>query len=754
MRRLTLGPTILTATLLYLVASASASDLIHLDPKVHEQDDVTLTNALRVEESRSATPSTLYPYVEATEIQDSVATVGQDTLVIEVHVVNPGSTYIEGAEVTAEIREPGSGYGDVLETATVNLDPGTTTIVPMEWVPTANLDGLQVDIWADVRVPYAKADLECENLITNGTFDGGCGGWTLEGDNPPSYGIKCNFGYMDVYSTIYNTVPNRYARAYQVVLFDDAASIEDWTLRYRARYSTETGFYGVGVAQTFVYFLHDNGDGTASTIGGYVQFASTASAPPDEPSWIYDRVQEGVWFSYQLDLGTLVAGLTLNQSVDGVAVGAMAYPACSLSNCNPSANAFLDDVALVTCDVASTTFRGAAVVTSLDSGIIGDREAILRDCFSGDPGDENALVGLIPLSSALTMWEDMVGNACAAGVYQDDGDDVAAAISIAFAAKAYFDPFIELSGGLGVNSFGQLPTQYLSSTMISGVVGEVFGRAQSALAGYIDGPAKVVDLDSRALSLERALEERPSGWNMVSMVDGPATVSANALGATTTADVYRHAGLSIYEMPDSLRQMVDVGDSIRAVADSIWHDADVLTEVGALSTTTGEIRLRVLTNGATGSRVWGYPPINVVAGDYISWSAPDGSGRVDINVDLGNDGTIDEVLQGVEIGATGTPDTPSVGRKPLSSIAVFPNPFNPRTTIHLKGRAGAQVRVWIADSRGRRVRSLYAGRMASSQFEVTWDGTDARGEEVSSGVYFIYAYGEGTSIQKKIALIR
>lgn len=82
----------------------------------------------------------------------------------------------------------------------------------------------------------------------------------------------------------------------------------------------------------------------------------------------------------------------------------------------------------------------------------------------------------------------------------------------------------------------------------------------------------------------------------------------------------------------------------------------------------------------------------------------------------------------------GVAETPPAAR-PL--VTVFPNPFNPRTTIRYDLPQAGTVELGIFDPRGRRVRTLLAGAMSAGAHEVAWDGCDARGRASASGTYIL-----------------
>jgi len=72
-----------------------------------------------------------------------------------------------------------------------------------------------------------------------------------------------------------------------------------------------------------------------------------------------------------------------------------------------------------------------------------------------------------------------------------------------------------------------------------------------------------------------------------------------------------------------------------------------------------------------------------------------------------------------------------------AQMAIFPNPFNPRTTISYTLPAETRVRMTVFDALGRRIRTLANWRQQGpGRHEVEWDGTNDHGLGVSSGVYF------------------
>ncbi|MGA9115306.1 MAG: S8 family serine peptidase [Bacteroidota bacterium] len=75
----------------------------------------------------------------------------------------------------------------------------------------------------------------------------------------------------------------------------------------------------------------------------------------------------------------------------------------------------------------------------------------------------------------------------------------------------------------------------------------------------------------------------------------------------------------------------------------------------------------------------------------------------------------------------------------------FPNPFNPATSIRFGLPEEASFTLRVYDLLGREVRSLASGTREPGNFKVEWDGTNALGQPVSSGIYFYRLEARGAS---------
>ncbi|MBM3319979.1 MAG: hypothetical protein FJY73_04815 [Candidatus Eisenbacteria bacterium] len=84
-----------------------------------------------------------------------------------------------------------------------------------------------------------------------------------------------------------------------------------------------------------------------------------------------------------------------------------------------------------------------------------------------------------------------------------------------------------------------------------------------------------------------------------------------------------------------------------------------------------------------------------------------------------------------------------------------PNPLNPFTTIRFGLKEPGAVLLALHDPAGRRVRILCNGeRRDAGEHSVTWDGRDATGRAVASGVYLVRMETQGFSAARKILILR
>jgi len=89
----------------------------------------------------------------------------------------------------------------------------------------------------------------------------------------------------------------------------------------------------------------------------------------------------------------------------------------------------------------------------------------------------------------------------------------------------------------------------------------------------------------------------------------------------------------------------------------------------------------------------------------------------------------------------------------------YPNPFNPSTTLRYDLPSQSSVKLSIYNVLGQTVRTLVSAEQSAGSYEAVWDGLNAGGEPVSSGVYFYRLQatpgdGQGFVDMKKMLMMK
>jgi hypothetical protein len=103
-------------------------------------------------------------------------------------------------------------------------------------------------------------------------------------------------------------------------------------------------------------------------------------------------------------------------------------------------------------------------------------------------------------------------------------------------------------------------------------------------------------------------------------------------------------------------------------------------------------------------------------------------------------------LTGAEIVTNTVPQTYALEQN-------YPNPFNPSTTIQFSVPTGSDVKLVVYNSIGEVVKVLADDNYAPGTYKTNWDGTNAKGTHVASGLYFYrLATKDFVSTKKMIVL--
>ena len=85
----------------------------------------------------------------------------------------------------------------------------------------------------------------------------------------------------------------------------------------------------------------------------------------------------------------------------------------------------------------------------------------------------------------------------------------------------------------------------------------------------------------------------------------------------------------------------------------------------------------------------------------------------------------------------------------IQLLGVYPNPFNPITTIRYKLPTLSWINLSVYNIRGQEVVSLYQGMKSSGIYQLNWDASS-----FSSGMYFITLSAPNTRITQKVILLK
>lgn len=84
----------------------------------------------------------------------------------------------------------------------------------------------------------------------------------------------------------------------------------------------------------------------------------------------------------------------------------------------------------------------------------------------------------------------------------------------------------------------------------------------------------------------------------------------------------------------------------------------------------------------------------------------------------------------------------------------YPNPFNPNTALRLDLPVSDMVHLRIHDATGQVIRTILRDTLPAGMHILYWDGLDAQGRRVGSGIYFARLTGTRWQAERKMLLLR
>jgi hypothetical protein len=115
-----------------------------------------------------------------------------------------------------------------------------------------------------------------------------------------------------------------------------------------------------------------------------------------------------------------------------------------------------------------------------------------------------------------------------------------------------------------------------------------------------------------------------------------------------------------------------------------------------------------------------------------------------------------KVQQAAAVFVTGL-DLTAVPATPAPAMALganYPNPFNPSTMIPVSVERASAARLDIVAPDGRLLRTLFEGELPAGQKDFRWDGTDAAGQGVASGVYLARLHSADGVQSRRLVLMK
>jgi N-acetylmuramoyl-L-alanine amidase len=103
---------------------------------------------------------------------------------------------------------------------------------------------------------------------------------------------------------------------------------------------------------------------------------------------------------------------------------------------------------------------------------------------------------------------------------------------------------------------------------------------------------------------------------------------------------------------------------------------------------------------------------------------------------------------------TSAPSKPEVAPLEFSLEQNFPNPFNPTTAISFTLPNSGRVRLEIVNLLGKPIATLLDEEREAGKHRVIWNGTNAEGNTVPSGIYFYKLRYGSTVVTRKMIFVR
>ena len=116
-------------------------------------------------------------------------------------------------------------------------------------------------------------------------------------------------------------------------------------------------------------------------------------------------------------------------------------------------------------------------------------------------------------------------------------------------------------------------------------------------------------------------------------------------------------------------------------------------------------------------------------------------------------GSYDAFVAKLSPGGTGIDDPVQIPASAFQ-MKIYPNPFNPETTISYTLPTAGSVSLEIINSRGQLVKSLLKEEQPTGEHTLVWNGKDDSGHSVASGLYLCRIACNGAHETRKLLLLK
>ncbi len=258
-------------------------------------------------------------------------------------------------------------------------------------------------------------------------------------------------------------------------------------------------------------------------------------------------------------------------------------------------------------------------------------------------------------------------------------------------------------------------------------------RTHRALTGY------------KVYRLTPGNEQNEASWTLLnqeptadlSIVDPAWETLANGDYRWAVKAVYTNDVLSVPSLSNTLNKFVQRGNIIGTVKDKNNN------YIRGAVVTAGEYSATTNSSGAYS--------LSVPVGTYDVTAEADefkSETREGVVVTANSNTTVNFILQPV------SNDDPQIPVVATMLNGNFPNPFNPETTISYSVKEAGRVKIEVYNIKGQLVKTLVNEDQITGHYKLVFDGKDASGRSISSGVYMLRMTAPGYQKATKMILMQ